>query len=150
MLDPMGKMRVVTMRDFDRVRSSADASGKVREGIALMLRDAASWGVRDIVVQADDMVEAATWWELIRKDPSLAGVKFPVDTLIEIPRALSVWREMAKQCIVPRDYATKIEQADTRGDILPMTKAIAMLCMSFKFKPEIRIQANDFRWDAWR
>ena len=73
----------------------------------------------------------------------------PVDSVCEIDRALGIWREMAGVIVTPRAYAVTMEQADARGDIIPMKKALAMLVMSYKFQVRNRVRPTDHRWEGW-
>jgi len=142
-LDPDGMMRVVTMREFNRVGSTPKV-----EGLGVMLRDLVCWGVTRIIVQADKDVESDTWWRMVRRDPTTHGAKIPSQPCCEMDRALGVWREMTARIIVPRDVAEKIEVANTRGDVLPELKALAMLTLSYKMDRG-RPGRNDTRWEGW-
>ena len=150
-IDPDGLMRIVSMQEFDRVSTGVDDSGKMREGLGLMLRDLVAWGVHDIGFQYDDSKDSETWWGLIKKDPALQGVgHIPCNVVDDIPRVCTILREMGGNIIIPREQAAKIEQANARGDVLPMTKAVGMLAYSYKFHMASRIKPGDFRWEAWK
>ncbi len=147
-LDPAGDMRVVTMQSYDLV-STGMVGGVMREGLAVMLRDLTSWGIRQISVQSDDAKQAESWWAMVRKDPACTAKRMPVDGVGEIDRALTVFREMATRIITPRAYATAMEQADARGEVTPAKKALAMLALSYKFQQQRRVRPEDTRWQGW-
>jgi len=126
-LDPDGMLRVVTMRPFNRVASMVND-----EGLGIMLRDLVCWGERKIIVQADKDVETDTWWRMVKSDPVTQRVKIPVQPCCETPRALGVWQEMKHRIIVPIAVNLPIEMANSRGEIIPELKALAMLAMSYK------------------
>ncbi len=142
-LDPEGMLRVVTVRSFNRVRTSPGV-----DGLGVMLRDLGAWGVRKIVVQADKEVEAEIWWRMVKCDPAAIGMTIPSQPCCEIQRALGVWQEMTGRIIAPKDVAVKVEQANARGEILPELKALAMMTLSYKMDRGRPVR-NDMRWEGW-
>ena len=149
-MDPAGQLRVIFMRDFDRVSTMIDAAGRMQEGLGLMMRDLTAWGVREICVQADDVIEAGTWWDLLERDPSTKGMKMPINPVDDMTSALTVWAEMAELIVVQRANAVAMEQANAAGKVTPMKKALAMMTMSYKWVARRRVKPEDMRWERWR
>lgn len=142
-LDPDGMLRVVTMRPFNRV-----GSGPGDEGLGIMIRDVACWGVKKLIVQNDDNVVTDTWWRMVKRDPAVQGVILPVQPCCEMPRALGVWQEMKLRIIVPNSVNLPIEMANARGEVVPELKALAMLTLSYKMDRGMPGR-NDMRWEGW-
>ena len=150
-MDPEGRMRVVTVEKFDRVATAIDGLGGVIPGLGILLRDVIGFGVRQIAVQADDSVQANDWWTMLRKDPVIGDQHVPADPVVEMETAGRVWREMNTRCVLPVAVGTDIKAGLSKGIVNPSLRAVAMLALSYKMLRRFRVNPEDRkRWEPWQ
>lgn len=147
-LDAQGKMRVVTMASFTGVSTSVKT-----DGLGKMLADILGWGVRSIIMQADNPQTVNTWMDMLRKDSSLnyAGRQRGVPCVFngDMQRAMMIRREMHDSIILPVEHGVQMAGDDAQGIIGPMMLCVAMLADSYKFSKQRRVQPEDLRWKKW-
>ena len=149
-LDGDGRLWIVSMIPFRLVSTGVDPAGKMQAGLGVILREMTMWGIRQVQVQADDLVEAQTWWELLRKDTATREIRLPCDPVSEMGAALRVWSEMRGLIKCPDEYSTPVEAARASGKETPILRALAMLALSYKMVRQARVRPDEQkRWDAW-
>jgi len=148
-LDPEGLLRVITMVPFEKVATGVDPSGKMVQGLGVIMRELVMFGIKQIAVQADNSVQANDWWRLIGMDQSTGGIRIPADPVTELDTAIRVWKEVKHLIVVPQEYLVAMQTANAVGKITPAMRAVAMLAMSYKMVKRFRVKPMDKRWDNW-
>jgi hypothetical protein len=141
-------MRVVTMADFTGVSTSIKS-----DGLGKLLADVLGWGVRNIIMQAENPQTVNTWMDMLRKDSTLnySGRHRGIPCVFngDMQRSMLIRKEMHDCIVLPVEHGVKMAGDDAQGVIGPMMLCVAMLADSYKFAKQRRLQPEDMRWEKW-